>query len=64
MSVLVLPYRHPLYWAKVATTIDHLSKGRLILGIGVGWMEEEFEAQGVSFRDRGSMTDEQMEMVK
>ena len=38
MSVLVLPYRHPLYWAKIATTIDHLSKGRMILGVGVGWM--------------------------
>lgn len=38
MSVLVMPYRHPLYWAKIATTIDHLSKGCLILGVGLaGW---------------------------
>ena len=44
MSVLVMPYRHPLSWAKIATTIDHLSKGRLILGVGVGWMVEEFDA--------------------
>jgi alkanesulfonate monooxygenase SsuD/methylene tetrahydromethanopterin reductase-like flavin-dependent oxidoreductase (luciferase family) len=36
MSVLVMPYRHPLHWAKIATTIDHLARGRLILGVGVG----------------------------
>ncbi|MEK7334933.1 MAG: LLM class flavin-dependent oxidoreductase, partial [Candidatus Binatota bacterium] len=44
MSVLVLPYRHPLYWAKIATTIDQLSRGRFLLGVGVGWMNEEFKA--------------------
>ena len=44
MSVLVLPYRHPLYWAKIATTIDQLSRGRFLLGVGVGWMNEEFAA--------------------
>ena len=64
MSVLVLPYRHPLYWAKIATTIDHLSKGRLILGVGVGWMVEEFEALGASFKDRGDLSDEQLELIK
>ncbi len=64
MSVLVLPYRHPLYWAKVATTIDHLSNGRLIMGVGVGWMKEEFEALGVSFQERGAITDEQIRLVK
>jgi probable F420-dependent oxidoreductase len=64
MSVLVLPYRHPLYWAKVATTIDHLSKGRLILGVGVGWMEEEFVALGVPFQKRGEMSDEQLQILK
>lgn len=64
MSVLVLPYRHPLYWAKVATTIDHLSKGRLILGIGVGWMGEEFEALGVPFQERGAMSDEQLRIMR
>ena len=63
MSVLVMPYRHPLSWAKIATTIDHLSKGRLILGVGVGWMVEEFDALGVSFKERGTMADEQLEVV-
>ncbi|MGH7831300.1 MAG: LLM class F420-dependent oxidoreductase [Candidatus Binatia bacterium] len=64
MSVLVLPYRHPLYSAKVATTIDHLSNGRFILGVGVGWMREEFEALGLSFEERGKLGDEQIEIIK
>lgn len=63
MSVLVLPYRHPLHWAKIATTIDHLSRGRLILGVGIGWMAEEFDALGVPFKERGSLADEQLEVV-
>lgn len=64
MSVLVLPYRHPLYWSKVVATIDHLSKGRFILGVGVGWMAEEFEALGVPFQERGAMSDEQLDILK
>lgn len=64
MSVLVLPYRHPLHWAKIATTIDHLSRGRLILGIGVGWMAEEFDALGAPFKERGAVSDEQLELVE
>jgi probable F420-dependent oxidoreductase len=64
ISVLVLPYRQPLYWAKIATTIDHLSKGRLILGVGVGWMAEEFEALGANFAARGELSDEQLDLVK
>jgi len=64
MSVLVLPYRHPLHWAKIATTIDHLSRGRLILGVGVGWMVEEFEALGAPFRARGAVADEQLEVLR
>jgi len=63
ISVLVLPYRHPLYWAKVATTIDHLSNGRLILGVGVGWMAEEFEALGADFKKRGEISDEQLNLL-
>src|SRR2546428_12029374 len=53
MSVMVMPYRHPLYWAKIATTIDQLSTGRLIMGVGVGWMNEEFAALGAPFKTRG-----------
>jgi probable F420-dependent oxidoreductase len=63
MSVLVLPYRHPLHWAKVATTIDHLSRGRLVLGIGVGWMAEEFDALGVPFKERAALAEEQLQVV-
>ncbi len=64
ISVLVLPYRQPLYWAKIATTIDHLSKGRLILGVGVGWMREEFDALGANFPERGRLSDEQLDLLK
>ena len=64
ISVLVLPYRHPLYWAKIATTIDHLSKGRLILGVGVGWMVEEFAALGANFEKRGESSDEQLDLLR
>ncbi len=64
LSVLVLPYRHPLYWARVAVSIERLAKGRLIMGVGVGWMEEEFAALGVPFKDRGRMTDEQLQILE
>ncbi|MGE5305447.1 MAG: LLM class flavin-dependent oxidoreductase [Alphaproteobacteria bacterium] len=64
MSVMVLPYRHPLYWAKIAATIDHLSTGRLILGVGVGWMEEEFKAMNALFKERGKVADEQLRLLK
>jgi probable F420-dependent oxidoreductase len=63
MSVMVLPYRHPLYWAKVATTIDQLSNGRLIMGVGVGWMNEEFSALGAPFKARGPVSDEQLQLL-
>ncbi|HEX9145994.1 MAG TPA: LLM class F420-dependent oxidoreductase, partial [Candidatus Binatia bacterium] len=63
MSVMVLPYRHPLYWAKIATTIDQLSVGRLILGVGVGWMEEEFKAMNAPFGERGKLSDEQLRLL-
>ncbi|TAK09894.1 LLM class F420-dependent oxidoreductase [bacterium] len=63
MSVLVLPYRHPLYWAKIAATIDQLSRGRFVLGVGVGWMHEEFDALGAPFKERGQISDEQLMLL-
>jgi len=64
VSVLVLPYRHPLYWAKVAATIDVLSEGRFTLGVGVGWMNEEFDALNAPFAERGRLSDEQLELLR
>jgi probable F420-dependent oxidoreductase len=58
ISVLVLPYRHPLLVAKMLTTADITSGGRTILGVGSGWMKEQFDALGVSFENRGAITDD------
>jgi probable F420-dependent oxidoreductase len=63
-SVLVLPMRHPLPLAKELATLQNLSEGRLILGAGVGWMEAEFAALGVPFRERGRRMDEGIAMMK
>jgi probable F420-dependent oxidoreductase len=63
-SVLVLPLRHPLPLAKELATLQNLSEGRLILGGGVGWLEAEFEALGVPFRERGRRMDEGIAMMK
>jgi probable F420-dependent oxidoreductase len=57
-SVLVLPMRHPLPLAKELATLQLFSEGRLILGAGVGWLEAEFAALGVPFRERGRRLDE------
>jgi len=64
VSVLVLPYRHPLHWAKAVASIDVLSEGRFTLGVGVGWMREEFDALNASFTSRGRITDEQLQMLR
>ncbi|HSU04823.1 MAG TPA: TIGR03619 family F420-dependent LLM class oxidoreductase [Acetobacteraceae bacterium] len=57
-SVLVVPYRPAVVAAKMLTTVDVLSAGRLIAGVGVGWMEEEFEPLGAPpFKTRGAVTD-------
>ena len=58
-SVMVLPHRAPVLTAKMLATIDVLSGGRLIVGCGVGWMREEFEALGAPpFSERGAVSDE------
>jgi probable F420-dependent oxidoreductase len=63
-SVLVLPMRHPLPLAKELATLQNLSGGRLILGAGVGWLEDEFDALGVPFRERGRRMDEGIAMMR
>ncbi|MBV9250782.1 MAG: TIGR03619 family F420-dependent LLM class oxidoreductase [Acetobacteraceae bacterium] len=65
MSVMVVPHRPAVLTAKMLATIDYLSKGRLTLGIGVGWCREEFEAiNAAPFEDRGHVTDEWMAVCK
>jgi probable F420-dependent oxidoreductase len=65
ISVLVVPYRNPLLQAKMLATIDVLSKGRVILGAGVGWLREEFEALGAPpFEERGSVTEEYIKLMR
>ena len=56
-GVTVLPYRHPLVVAKLVASIDALSNGRVVLGVGTGWMPEEFAAVGADFRARGRDTE-------
>jgi len=64
-SVLIIPYRPPLLTAKQLATLDVLSGGRLILGAGAGWMEEEFQALGLdTFARRGAVTDEYLRLFK
>jgi probable F420-dependent oxidoreductase len=62
-SVIVLPYRHPLVTAKAAATVDQVSGGRFILGIGVGWDQEEFRQLGLPFAERGAMSDEYLRII-
>jgi probable F420-dependent oxidoreductase len=63
-GVIILPQRHPLYLAKQLATLDVLSKGRMMVGIGSGWMKEEFEAVDVPFNQRGSRTDESIQAMR
>lgn len=63
-SVLVLPYHNPVELAKSTATLDQISGGRVTLGVGVGAMAEEFEALGISLRDRGSLTNESIAILK
>jgi len=61
-SVMIIPYRNPILTAKMLSTLDMLSKGRLILGAGVGWMEEEFELlDAPPFAERGAVTNEYLQ---
>ena len=63
-GVLILPQRHPLYVAKELATLDALSNGRAILGIGSGWLKEEFDSLGLDFHTRGARTDESIKAMR
>jgi len=63
-SVFILGHRHPVVMAKMLTTIDALSEGRLICGVGVGWWREELEILGVPFHARGRQADEILRAFK
>ena len=63
-SVYLLPLRSPLLAARQAVSLDRLSEGRLVLGVGAGWLESEFAAVGVPYRQRGRRTDEAIAMLK
>src|SRR5215468_16455 len=63
-GVLVLPYRPALATAKWVATIQELSGGRLLLGVGAGWMEAEFRAVGVPYDQRGAITDETLAFLR
>jgi len=64
ISVVILPYRNPVVLAKMISTLDQLSEGRIILGVGTGWLKEEFDALGYSYDQRGKITDEYIEILK
>ena len=63
-TVLIVPYRHPLLIARMAANLNELSGGRLVLGVGVGWAVQEFEALGVPFRQRGKLTDDYLRTLR
>jgi probable F420-dependent oxidoreductase len=64
-SVMILPYRNPVLTAKMLATIDVLSRGRLTVGVGVGWLREEFEAlQAPDFDRRGAVSNEYLQIFK
>jgi probable F420-dependent oxidoreductase len=65
IGVLVIPYRNPVYTAKVLSTIDNLSDGRLVVGVGAGWSRKEYAALGCheKYEHRGRVMDEALEVI-
>ncbi len=63
-AMVLLPQRNPVYTAKEVATLDWLSNGRVDLGIGVGWLEEEFDAVNVPWPRRGARTDEYLQVLR
>ncbi len=63
-TVIIVPYRDPVVQAKMFSSLDVLSGGRIICGVGVGWLEKEFETLNVPYSERGPMTDEYIEVFQ
>lgn len=63
-GIAIVPHRHPALMAKEVATLDYLSAGRVVLGVGVGWLQEEFEALNVPFAGRGRRTEEYIEVMR
>jgi len=63
-SVLILPMRNPILFAKQAACIDAIAHGRLVLGVGAGWLREEFEALGADYGSRGEILDEWLAIAR
>ena len=63
-GILIVPQRNPLVLAKELATLDHLSGGRMILGAGIGWLQEEFQALGIPFAGRGKRTEESIAAMR
>ena len=63
-SIIIMPFRNPLHMAQVAATVDQLSNGRLILGVGVGSAEQEYRALGAPWEERGSVADEVIQVLQ
>jgi len=63
-GIVILPQRNPVVFAKEVATLDVMSGGRVELGVGVGWLAEEFDAIGVPFRERGARTDDHIEAMR
>ena len=63
-SVLIMPYRNPIVTAKMIATLDRMSGGRAIVGVGAGWNEAEYDALGVPYRQRGARTTEYLRLWK
>ena len=64
VAALVVPLRHPVVLARQMATLDALSGGRIVMGVGAGWMEEEFDAIGVPYESRGQRLDESIELMR
>ena len=63
-TVIILPYRNPLVQAKMFASLDVLTNGRMICGVGVGWLEKEFDTLGVPYAERGAMSDEYLQIFR